>query len=392
MSNPLLDIPFDEADGSNIAYDLGAGHHHAAIDMGRFIPGKFGNCVYFASEGKAEIIPHIFDFSQDFTFMVWVKADASASGPTRSYVNLKFPGENNVKEVELFSPLLYWSHFCITQEGNLVKVYLDGELKGTVPITVAMTGFALLNNAPHDTAGFSSLDGGKSYSTAVPPTEIIDIIQNELQPVEIHVNGVNFKSLGVIVEKIEGVLDMPERKDPLTFDWGDYHGEVVDLMKPVFGVREFQLRCWIKASSKEDLIQKWVTFKSYFEQPGTQRIQLDAGSKPLVFEAYHKDRLEIENKWRDGVLFGRFTLKLREPEPVKRVLKVNGSSCTITVSSKKLLSVHWGDGSKTMNVYGSGKTVSHTYSGAGEYYVVVAGNIEDITSFSTDAAIVWGRI
>jgi hypothetical protein len=44
--NVILDIPFDEADGSTIAYDLSPGHHHAAVELGRFVPGRFGNCVY----------------------------------------------------------------------------------------------------------------------------------------------------------------------------------------------------------------------------------------------------------------------------------------------------------------------------------------------------------
>lgn len=387
--NPTLDIPFDESEFSPIAYDLGPGAHHATIDVGRFIPGRFGNCVYFAQEGKAEIIPQIFDFGQDFTFMIWVKAESPTN---QTYVLLKFPGVNNFQVIYLHNPMQYWTHFCITQEGIIIKAYVNGELKGTHTRTTPITGFALLSDAPHSTGGFCSLDGGKSYPTAVPPTEITEIIENTLQPVNIFINNINLNSLGVVVEKIDGVLDMPDRKDPLKVDWDDYHGEVIDLMKPVFDVRNFSLQCWIKALNKEDLIQKWVTFKSYFEQPGTQRIRLDAGTKPLLFEAYHPESLKLENKWRDGKLFGRFTLRLREPLPIKRVLKVNGSSCSITLTSQKMLSIFWGDGSSTHNIYGTSVTRTHNYGSAGEYYVVIAGNIEEVTDFSTDAAIVWNMI
>lgn len=393
MSDLVLDMPFDEADGSTIAYDLSPGHHHAAIEFGRFVPGRFGNCVYFPIEGKAEIIEPVIDFGQDFTFMIWVKAEPNSIGSGSCYVNIKLPGVTNIKEVKLYARMEYWSHFCITQEGSIVKVYLDGVLKGTVPIGMAMTGFALLKDNGRDGSGFCSLDGGKVIQgEAIPPDDIIDIINNTLQPVDFSVNNINFKDLGITVEKMDDVLNMPERKDPLTVNWEDYHGEVVDLLKPVFGVREFELRCWLKGTSQDDFQAKWMELVNHFQQGGPTRIQIDAGTKPLLFEVYHKDRLSLEKgKWRSGVNFGRFTLKLREPEPFKKVLKVTGDSCSITITTPKVVSIYWGDGGRTMNVYGT-RTLDHPYSSSGTYYVVVAGVIEDISSFSTDAAVIWDKI
>lgn len=388
--NPELNIPFDEPDGSVIAYDLGPGAHHAAIEDGRFIPGKFGNCVFFPLEGKAEIIPQIFDFAQDFTFMIWVKADAPA---TQSYVLIKYPGVNNFQHILLHNPLQYWHHFCMTQEGDIVKIYINGRLKETITRQTVMTGWALLTNAPHNTGGYCSLDGGRSYPYAAPPTEIIDIIENTLEPVNIYYDSVNFSDLGVIVEKIDGPLDMPAKKDPLKVNWKDYHGEVIDLVKPVLDIRYIELKCWIKAHTQDELTSKVETLKSYLQQPGTQRLMLETGTKPLVYEVYHPGDLKVENKWRNaGPYFARFTLKFQEPEPVKRVLKVTGSSCSITLTSSKILSVYWGDGNRTMNVRGTAVTLNHTYSGAGPFYVIIAGNIEEVTAFSTDAAIVWNKI
>lgn len=393
MANPALDIPFDEADGSTIAYDYGPGGHHATVEAGRFIPGKFGNCVYFPGEGKAEIIGPVIDFSQDFTFMVWAKAELGPSWPTRTWAVFKFPGENNFREIELFTRLEYWQHLAVTQSGTTVRVYVDGEQKGYFETVMAMTGFCILNNAPHKTGGYCYLDGGKTYTEAITPEEIKENIQHTLQPVEFHINNINFRSLGVVVERLGGVLDMPARKDPLKVDWEDYHGEVVDLMKPVFDVREIELKCWMKAGSKDELASNWLQLRQIFEAPGTQRLQIDAGTKPLLFDVYHPGTLEVENKWRNtGPYFARFTLNLVEPIPVKRVLRVSGSSCSITLTSRKLLAISWGDGQTTMNVYGNGVTVSHSYSGGGPYYVLISGNIEEVTGFSTDAVIVWNRI
>jgi hypothetical protein len=167
----------------------------------------------------------------------------------------------------------------------------------------------------------------------------------------------------------------------------------VDLMKPVFGPREIELECWMKTSTQDELVSKWMQVRDIFMSAGTKRLRIDAGTKPLLFDVYHRERLDPSNKWRNaGPYFVRFTLKLREPEPVKRVLKVSGSSVSITLTSRKLLSISWGDGQKTMNVYGNGVTVGHSYAGGGDKYVVISGNIEDITGFSTDAVIVWSKI
>ena len=129
------------------------------------------------------------------------------------------------------------------------------------------------------------------------------------------------------------------------------------------------------------------------EQPGTIRLQVDAGTAPLLFDVYHRSQLEAATKWRNtGPYYVRFTLKLREPEPVKRVLKVTGNSVSITLTSRKMLSISWGDGQKDMNVYGDNITIPHSYSGSGVYYVLINGVVEDITGFSTTAAILYDRI
>ncbi|CAG5072861.1 hypothetical protein DYBT9623_04401 [Dyadobacter sp. CECT 9623] len=393
MANPVLDILFDEPDGSTMAYDYGPGAHHAAIESGRFVPGKFGNCVYFPGEGKAEIVGPVIDFSQDFSFTVWAKVEMQAEGPHRTWAVFKFLGKTNFVEIELFTRLEYWQNLAVVQQGSTVKVYVDGVQKGTFIRSGNMTGFAIINNALHNTGGYCSLDGARSYTEALTPDDINNNIQHTLEPVEFHINNINFQSLGVIVEHLDSILEMPDRKDPLTVDWEDYHGEVVDLMKPVFGPREIELRCWMKAATQDELVSKWLQLRQIFESAGTQRLQIDAGAKPLLFDVYHRERLQPSNKWRNsGPYFIRFTLKLREPEPVKRVLKVSGSSVSITLTSRKLLSISWGDGQKTMNVYGNGVNVSHNYAGGGDKYVVISGNIEDITGFSTDAVIVWTKI
>jgi len=393
MAELILDIPFDEPDGSTVAYDYGPGAHHAAIEAGRFIPGKFNNCVYFPGEGKAEIIPQVINFAADFSVESWVKAESTGEGSMQSFVIFKFPGINNEISIDLHSSITYWQHFVATQKGEIISVFLDGKIKGTFTRPFNMTGFALVNDNGKNTAGYCSLDSTKVYDYALTVDQIDDNINQTLQPVDFLINNVNLRDLGVVIERIDGILDMPGRKNPLTFDWDDYHGEVVDLTKPVLDVREIELGCWLKASTQDELVSKWLQVRSIFEAPGTQRLQINAGSKPLLYDVYHAQPLKAKNKWRNtGPYHLRFDLLLREPEPVKRILKVTGNSVSISLTSRKLLSISWGDGSKTYNVYGTGVTLNHSYSGGGDKYVVISGNIEDITGFSTNAIVLHNRI
>ena len=92
-------------------------------------------------------------------------------------------------------------------------------------------------------------------------------------------------------------------------------------------------------------------------------------------------------------MVGKFKIKLVEDEPVKKVLRHIGTTANTTaqinVTSSKLLNIYWGDGTHTYNVSGTDKEVKHTYTEAGEYDIVITGVIEDITSLSTNAIVVW---
>ena len=50
-------------------------------------------------------------------------------------------------------------------------------------------------------------------------------------------NGITFKSLGIIVRFVSGVLDMPSRKGQTEYDWGDYTEPLVSAEDIFFGSR-----------------------------------------------------------------------------------------------------------------------------------------------------------
>lgn len=139
-------------------------------------------------------------------------------------------------------------------------------------------------------------------------------------------------------------------------------------------------------------------FEQIFDAKGLQRLVVDVHPiKPLIYEVYCKDSIDVSKKWNDNLMVGTFKLKLVEPEPVKRILKhirVSDSTkeCTITLSSQKMVNVYWGDGSVDEDLCGTDLTLKHTYSDNGYYFPVVTGCIDEITSFTTNAIIVWNKL
>jgi hypothetical protein len=96
-------------------------------------------------------------------------------------------------------------------------------------------------------------------------------------------------------------------------------------------------------------------------------------------------------------MIGTFSLILKEPEPVKRVVRHQRISegtktLTITLTALKAVTIHWGDGTKDYDVFGNNITVSHNYSADGIFYAVIGGVIEDITDFSTSGILVWNKL
>lgn len=213
-----------------------------------------------------------------------------------------------------------------------------------------------------------------------------------------YLDGVDLKSYDVYVSASDGLLSRPKLKAPLSSSWKEYHGDVVDLSKRYYDSREIHLNCFIKAATKADFIVKCNTFLALFDQPNTRRLSVSAdGSEPLPYEVYLSDTVDIKKKWQDGEMVGTFNLKLKEPEPIKRVLKYTRTSeatktVTITLTSAKLLNLYWGDGARTFDVSGTAVVVTHDYTADGTFYIVVTGNIDDITSLTSNGTLVWSKL
>ena len=211
-------------------------------------------------------------------------------------------------------------------------------------------------------------------------------------------DGVDFKNYGVFVSDSEGVVNRPKQKALTSVSWDNYHGEAVDLQHKYCEPREITLTCFIKAESKNDFINKVTVFEQLFDRQGTNRLVIEANpNKPLIYEVYCKDEIAISKKWSDTMMAGTFKLKLTEPEPVKRVLKYTrtgetNKTCSIVLTTVKLVNIYWGDGISDFDIAGTNLTVTHNYTANGEYFPIITGCIDEISAFTTNATVVWNKV
>jgi len=216
-----------------------------------------------------------------------------------------------------------------------------------------------------------------------------------------YINGIDFATYGVKVSGSTGLLSALKMKEPLKVTWPDQHGEVVDLVAPRYEAREITLECFIKAANSTAFILAVQTFLAAFQKTGMQRLMIDVDDavetrKPLLFEVYLQEDFEVKKKWNATHMIGTFTLKLREPEPVKRVYKFVATAESLEVSieltSADPINIYFGDGSSQLDVTTATGVVTHSFGSAGTYYLVLTGVIESIINVTTTATLVWSRL
>lgn len=216
--------------------------------------------------------------------------------------------------------------------------------------------------------------------------------------VKYFLDGIDLRQYGVYVSDSDGLISKPKLKKPSSLSWPTYNGEVVYLGKKYYEPRMIKLDCFLKADSTNEFIVKLNYFLALFDQAWTRRLSvLTEGSEPLVYEVYLEDGIEVKKKWNKSKMIGTFSLTLKEPEPIKRVFKYTRTSdadktVSITLTSTKLLNIYWGDGTHTFDVSGTSQTYTHNYSSNGTFYVVITGNIDEISSLTSNGILVWSKL
>ena len=398
-NNIILNMPFDESDGSVTAYDYSSNRADGVVTGAHFTAGKNGNAISFGGNDTCEVSKDIIpSLSVDFSILAWVKgAECELGTPGKLIWLLALPGVNNYVEVPIEAKAGTWFSLAVVKAGSKYGFYVNSSLIKEVQSTDTLQGISLNQDYYGGEYGFGLLDDVKVYNVALSQADIINELSSAKQQAY-KVDGRDFKEFGVYVSASDGLLSRPKVKDPMTVNWDNYHGESVDLAHKYIEPRDITLSCFVKAESKMDFIKKVNEFQHLWDKHGTNRLLVDVHPvKPLIYEVYSTDAIEVEKTWNDALMVGTFKLKLREPEPVKRVLKhirvgESTKTCEITLTSTKYVNIYWGDGSVDYDVAGKDLAVSHDYAENGDYFPVITGCIDEIESFTTNAIIVWERI
>lgn len=399
----ILNLPFDESEGSSKAYDYAKNRHDADVEGASFIAGRQGNCIHFEGEGSATIEQNFLNLSGDFTILAWIKPATLPDGvsdKTRLGFFFNTAALEGSKIVWLDVLQDTWGYFGIRKKGNTISIFSDTQLRETVTMSQTLTGLAILQDIYSTGLAYADLEEVKIYGVPLSDEDIADTLNNVRQ-LDYYIDGVNLKDYDIRVSSSEGVLDQPKMKTPLSVDWPDYHGEIVDLDDKRVEARVIKLNCWMRAKGKIDFAMKVNAFHKHFMRNGTARLMISIHpTKPLVYEVYNSDGISHDKRWHDDKMIGTFTLTLREPDPVKRVLRHQRSSAgtaavTVGFKSDKMVTIYWGDGTADYDLYGDysgANAITHTYQTDGIYYPIVAGIIDKITDFTTNAIIVWDTI
>lgn len=416
--NMILYLPFDEQKGSSIAYDYSDNRADGLVTNAGFVPGKVGNAIEFNGQGHVDVSKEIFTdetLNGSWTIMAWIKGGTIDAGtPSKIVVTIPFDEVNKyiVKEIEVAPET--WKHIAVVKAGAVFKFYIDTNLIGTEEMEGTITGFSIDQPYFGSDNGLAQVDDFKIFDIVLAADREFEIpgttepgvnhakpnkaptLTNQISNVrmlEYYIDGVNLRDLGIVVSKSSGLTDRPKMKAPTKESWADYHGSMVDLNHKYLEDRVITLNCFMKTTGgKSEFVAAVNDFLSIFDKRGTHRLMVDIHpTKPLVYEVYLNEAIEITKTWNDDLMIGTFTLKLVEPSPVKRVLRAAGS-VTIKVKTNKMFDVYWGDGTAETDVFGDEITLSHSYTGSDYKYIIVAGCVDEFESFETNAIVVWQKI
>lgn len=398
-NNIIFQMPFDESDGSTTTYDYSSNRADGVVTGARFVGGKNGNAISFAGADTCEVSKSVLpNMSVNFSMIMWVQGRECEVGTPEKFIwILNFSGYKNYIEVPIEAKAGTWFSLALVRRGNVFQFYVNSSLLKEVVRNGTLLGVSLNQDFYGGDYGFGLLDDVKMYNIALSQEDIINELSSSKQQAYL-IDGHDFKDYGIYVASSDGLLNRPKLKDPMSVNWDNYHGQSVDLAHKYYDTREITLSCFCKAESKMDFIKKINDFQRLFDKRGTNRLVVDVHPvKPLIYEVYSTDAIEVEKEWNDYLMVGTFKLKLKEPEPVKKVLKhirvgESTKTCTITMTTTKYVNIYWGDGSVDYDIAGTDLKITHDYSDNGDYFPVVTGCVDEITSFDTNAIVVWERI
>ena len=205
------------------------------------------------------------------------------------------------------------------------------------------------------------------------------------------VAGVDLANSGIVVSSADGLMDLPKPRGRTAQEWTDTHGQMISTGRPLYSAREIKLSCAMPCEGLGDFAQKATAVKELFMGGDLITLTAAIGDTLLPFLVYVDDEISFTRKWAGGKLIASFTVKLCEPEPLKRVYKATAASVKLTITTPTPVNVYWGDGTTQYDAPSS--TILHDYSdGKTSHIVIITGNINNLTSKMTNRNLLWSLL
>jgi len=157
----------------------------------------------------------------------------------------------------------------------------------------------------------------------------------------------------------------------------------------VYQSRRIELDCFMKADDWDDMIDQFAGFKELMTTTGLKMLTVEWDSVIMFYLVYLTDTVSIKKRFRNGQMVGQFTLSFLEPEPVKKVIKVeipklegqDTQEVQFDFECTDPLNFYWGDGDIDRDFIESDGHHSHVYDEDDTYYCIITGRIENINAF-----------
>ena len=209
-------------------------------------------------------------------------------------------------------------------------------------------------------------------------------LRDRMKAVIYSLNGQKLKDYKVYISESKGLLDKLKPKNRVSYDWAEYHGKAVDTSPAKYEEREITLSGWIEGENWQEIKRNFDRLLSEFDKEGLVRLVVDFGDK-LVFDVYLYDGVELNKNFSQGQTIGRFTLKMKEPNPIKKTLSIGRGRFNLKFTALSWIDININGINRSMK----GNVDIHEDLSENENYITIAGNLEDIKNLETNATILW---
>lgn len=132
------------------------------------------------------------------------------------------------------------------------------------------------------------------------------------------INSVTFISKKAYVSQSHGLIDRPERKPVLSYEWPDETGTQYDLVNPLqYKERKIWLEMFILGTNWNEIKSNFKAIMDEFDKAGTQSLSVTpfTGGTELKYEVIIDGAVILNKRFQDGDMVGTFTLSMIEPNP-----------------------------------------------------------------------------